>query len=147
MARQSIGDAVFPQKGVGVSRNTETEGYSTTPSEKPQEAHREDKIGVGVYLHNLAPITLSNKQVVKYPDIHTTSYVLDAMSNNTDVNASGHSGIGGYGGYEDKVSSSSFDIKEEEATSLVGFFDKDVVHLAPSHLEYDSTTKYPRRIL
>ena len=95
---------------------------------------------------NLAPKSLSHQQDVKYPDISTNTYVLDAMSTNTDSNYVRTYGVGGYGGYEGIVAMSASSSSEQVAMEPIGFFDSDVVHLAPTSLECDSTIKYPRRI-
>jgi len=126
-------NAVFPQNGGGGSRKHQMDSLSTLPSNKPQDAPRRLQIRVGGYLAYLAPITLSHNQYPKYPDspIATMSAYADK-----------HRGVYNYQPMNDVVEEAS----SSEDEVVIGFFDMEAVHLAPSRLMYHSITKHPRRM-
>lgn len=137
MVRQGI--VGFPQKGSGGSENTDNRTTYTVPLNSLRMPLEGSQIGVGAILYYPAPITLSNKQDIKYPNISMSNASAD---NNVKQNVKtyGHSG---------------YVVKQEEARASVissvwtfglsdvfGFFDRDVVHPAPSLLKCHSDTKY-----
>jgi hypothetical protein len=107
----------------------------TTYPNKPQEPHRDTKIGVGVYLYYPAPITLSHNQVSKY-----LAYPHSPIAS-TASRAYTYRGVDGIKKASNKEASS---LSSQE--DGLCFSDVDSVCPAPSLSECHPILKHPRRM-